>query len=427
MSIHELEEANRCLQCKKPRCREGCPIHTNIPEMIRLFKENDLMTAAQMLFDNNPLSVVCSLVCNHAAQCEGHCIRGIKGAPVHISAIENYISDSCFDRLKIRENEAAIAEAAFREGYITPLQPERNGKKVAVIGAGPAGITIAIILAKRGYQITVFDSRDKIGGIMRYGIPEFRLPRYILDRFEDRMKKMGIKFRFNFTIGGNITLKDLFADGYKSVFIGTGAWRPKRMLIPGETFGNVHYAISYLNNPDAVDLGQSVAIFGSGNSAMDVARTAVRHGCKSVTVYVRRDHVSASQDEYEYSLLDGVKYEFNKTAVAIKDEGPMVADTKVEDGHVIVLEDTARLVPVDSVVIAVSQVPKRRLVEHNEGLELNDRGNLKTSEDGETTLPGVFASGDVVTGAKTVVHAVEYSKKIADEMDLYMKILDKKG
>ena len=408
MSIHELEEANRCLQCKKPRCREGCPIHTNIPEMIRLFKENDLMTAAQMLFDNNPLSVVCSLVCNHAAQCEGHCIRGIKGAPVHISAIENYISDSCFDRLKID-------------------QAPSNGKKVAIIGAGPAGITIAIILAKRGYQITVFDSRDKIGGIMRYGIPEFWLPRYILDRFEDRMKKMGIKFRFNFTIGGNITLKDLFADGYKSVFIGTGAWRPKRMLIPGETFGNVHYAISYLNNPDAVDLGQSVAIFGSGNSAMDVARTAVRHGCKSVTVYVRRDHVSASQDEYEYSLLDGVKYEFNKTAVAIKDEGPMVADTKVEDGHVIVLEDTARLVPVDSVVIAVSQVPKRRLVEHNEGLELNDRGNLKTSEDGETTLPGVFASGDVVTGAKTVVHAVEYSKKIADEMDLYMKNLDKKG
>ena len=135
---------------------------------------------------------------------------------------------------------------------------------MAIIGAGPAGITIAIILAKRGYQITVFDSRDKIGGIMRYGIPEFRLPRYILDRFEDRMKKMGIKFRFNFTIGGNITLKDLFADGYKSVFIGTGAWRPKRMLIPGETFGNVHYAISYLNNPDAVDLGQSVAIFGPG-------------------------------------------------------------------------------------------------------------------------------------------------------------------
>ncbi len=405
MSIHEVEEANRCLQCKVPRCQNlGCPIHTNVPEMIRLFKENKLQEAAQMLFDNNPLSVVCSLVCNHAAQCEGHCVRGIKSAPVHISAIEHYISDSCFDRLKI------------------DMAP-RNGKKVAIIGAGPAGITIAIILARRGYDITIFDSRDKVGGTMRYGIPDFRLPRYILDRYEVLMKKMGIKFRFNFTIGGNVTLSDLFKDGYKSVFIGTGAWRPKRMMIPGETFGNVHYAVSYLNNPDSIDLGQSVAIFGSGNSAMDVARTAVRHGCKNVTVFVRRDKVSASPDEYEYSLLDGVKYQFNKTAVAIRDEGPMVADTEVIDGHVKVLEDTAELFPVDSVIIAVSQVPKHRLVEHNKGLELNERGNLKVTEEGETTLPGVFASGDVVTGAKTVVHAVEYSKKIADEMDAYMQKL----
>lgn len=410
MSIHEIEEANRCLQCKVPRCRNlGCPIHTNIPEMIRLFKENDLMAAAQMLFDNNPLSVICSLVCNHAAQCEGHCVRGIKGAPVHISAIEHYISDSCFDRLKVE-------------------RAPRNGMKTCIIGAGPAGITIAIILAKRGYDVTIFDSRDKIGGTMRYGIPAFRLPRYILDRYEVLLKKLGVQFRYNFTIGGNITLKDLFDDGYKSVFIGTGAWRPKRMHIPGETFGNVHYAISYLNNPESFDLGNKVAIFGSGNSAMDVARTAVRQGCKDVTVFVRRDHASASPDEYEYSLLDGVKYQFNKTAVRITDEGPLVADTRVnEDGHVEVLEDTAKLFPADSVIIAVSQVPKHRLVEHNQGLELNERGNLKISEEGETTLPGVFASGDVVTGAKTVVHAVEYSKKIADEMDLYMKNLDKKG
>lgn len=403
-SIHEIEEANRCLQCKVPRCRNlGCPIHTNIPEMIRLFKENKLLEAAQMLFDNNPLSVVCSLVCNHAAQCEGHCVRGIKGAPVHISSIEHYISDSCFERLQVK-------------------QAPRNGKKVAIIGAGPAGITIAIILAKRGYDITIFDARDKIGGTMRYGIPEFRLPHEILDRYEILLKRLGVKLRYNFTIGGNVTLKDLFADGYQSVFIGTGAWRPKRMHIPGETFGNVHYAISYLNNPESFDLGRRVAIFGSGNSAMDVARTAVRQGCEEVTVFVRRDHVSASPDEYEYSLLDGVKYQFNKTALAITDEGPMVADTKVnEEGHVEVLEDSAQLFPADSVIIAVSQVPKHRLVEHNEGLLLNDRGNLQTDTEGETTLPGVFASGDVVTGAKTVVHAVEESKHIADAMDAYMQ------
>lgn len=403
MAIHELDEAARCLQCKRPLCRQGCPISTNIPEMIRLFKNNELETAAQMLFENNPLSVVCSLVCNHSQQCEGHCVRGIKGAPVHISAIEHYISDSCFERIK-------IAQAA------------PNGMKAAVIGAGPAGITIAIILASRGYKITIFEARDKIGGIMRYGIPEFRLSHTILDRYYKKMREMGILFRHNFTIGGNVTLTDLFNDGYKSVFIGTGAWRPKRMLVPGETFGNVHYAISYLNNPEAFELGQSVAIFGSGNSAMDVTRTAVRQGCKNVTVYVRREKISASDDEYEYAQLDGVKFVFQRTAIAFKDEGPVICDTEVDDnGKVIVLEETARVEPADSMIIAVSQVPKRRLVEHNENLHLNDKGNLKIDEDGNTTMPGVFASGDVVTGAKTVVHAVEYSKKIADEMDKYMQ------
>lgn len=406
MAIHLMEEANRCLQCKVPKCREGCPIHTNIPEMIRLFRGNQVLEAAQMVFDNNPLSVVCSLVCDHAAQCEGHCIRGIKGEPVHISAIENYLSDSCLERVAI------------------PVA-ERNGKKAAVIGAGPAGITICLILAQRGYQVTLFEGRDKIGGIMRYGIPEFRLPHSILDRIAARLKEIGILYRPNFTIGGNVSLDDLFADGYRSVFVGTGAWRPRRMGIPGETFGNVHYAIGYLNDPEAVDLGRSVAIFGAGNSAMDVARTAVRRGCRDVTVYVRRNQVAASPDEYEYAKLDGVRFEFCRTAIRIEDDGPVICDTKVtEEGKVEVLPDTARLVPTDSVVIAVSQVPRHRLVEHNRELRLNDRGNLMVDELGETTMPGVFASGDVVTGAKTVVHAVEAAKKIADEMDRYMQARD---
>ena len=403
MPIHVLEEANRCLQCKNPQCRKGCPINTNIPEMIRLFKDNELETAAEMLFANNPLSVVCSLVCNHAKQCEGHCVRGIKGAPVHISSIENYISDSCFERLKLK-------------------MAEPNCMKAAVIGAGPAGITIAILLAMKGYKITVFESRDKIGGIMRYGIPEFRLPHSILDRYYKKMRELGILFRPNFTIGGNVTLADLFKDGYRSIFIGTGAWRPRRMLIPGETFGNVHYAINYLNNPDSVDLGQSVAIFGSGNSAMDVARTAIRQGVKNVTVYVRRDAVTASPDEYEFAKLDGVQFEFHRTATAIKDDGVMVVETEVdENGRVHEKPETEYFVPCDSVIIAVSQVPRHRLVEHNEGLKLNDHGNLATDDEGETTVPGVFASGDVVTGAKTVVDAVHVSKMIAEEMDQYMQ------
>ena len=173
MAIHVIEEANRCLQCKVPRCQQGCPIHTNVPQLIRLFKESQVEEAAQMLFENNPLSVVCSLVCDHASQCEGHCVRGLKGEPVHISSIENYISDSALERVQI------------------PKKAD-NGMKAAVIGAGPAGITISMILASRGYKVTLFESRDKIGGIMRYGIPEFRLPHSILDRIALKMKELGI-------------------------------------------------------------------------------------------------------------------------------------------------------------------------------------------------------------------------------------------
>ena len=395
MSVHVIDEANRCLQCPNPRCREnGCPIHTNIPEMIRLFKENKMMEAAQMLFDNNPLSMVCSLVCNHENQCEGNCVRGIKGEPVHISSIENYISDSCFERLELHPAPS-------------------NGMKAAVIGAGPAGITISIILALRGYSITVFETHDKIGGILRYGIPEFRLPKSILDRYYTKMRQLGIKFRPNFSIGGSTGIQDLFNDGYKSVFIGTGAWRPRKLGVPGETFGNVFYAINYLNNPDVYELGDKVAIIGAGNAAMDVARTAIRHGSREVTVYVRGDEVNASKSEFEYAKVDGVRFEYHMSVVKIEDDGPVFKNAEGEE----------QKSPADSVIIAISQVPQDRIVTHEKNLKLNEKGNLATNEMGETSLPGVFASGDVVTGAKTVVAAVAVSKQIAEDMDNYMKNL----
>ena len=396
MSVHVIDEANRCLQCPNPRCREnGCPIHTNIPEMIRLFKENRMMEAAEMLFENNPLSMICSLVCNHGNQCEGNCVRGIKGEPIHISSIENYISDSCFERLDL-----------------TPAPS--NGMKAAVIGAGPAGITIAIILALKGYSITVFETHDKIGGILRYGIPEFRLPKSILDRYYKKMRELGIKFRPNFSIGGSTGIRDLLEDGYKSVFIGTGAWRPRKLGVPGETFGNVFYAINYLNNPDVYELGDRVVIIGAGNAAMDVARTAIRHGSREVVVYVRGEEVSASPEEFEYAKVDGVKFEYKKAIVRIEDEGPVFRDA----------EGKENLVPADSVIIAISQVPQDRIVTREKDLRLNENGNLATDSHGETSLPGVFASGDVVTGAKTVVAAVAVSKQIAEDMDRYMKELN---
>ncbi len=392
MSVHVIDEASRCLQCPNPRCREnGCPIHTNIPEMIRLFKENKMMEAAEMLFENNPLSMICSLVCNHENQCEGNCVRGIKGDPIHISSIENYISDSCFERLELKKAPS-------------------NGIKAAVIGAGPAGITIAIILALKGYSITVFETHDKIGGILRYGIPEFRLPKSILDRYYVKMRELGIKFRPNFSIGGSTNIQDLLNDGYKSVFIGTGAWRPRKLGIPGETFGNVFYAINYLNNPDVYDLGDKVAIIGAGNAAMDVARTAIRHGSRDVTVYVRGQEVSASKQEFEYAKVDGVKFEYNMSIVRIEDDGPVF---KMEDGE--------KLIPADSILIAISQVPQDRIISKEKNLKLNEKGNLATNEFGETTIPGVFASGDVVTGAKTVVAAVAVSKQIAEDMHKFMQ------
>lgn len=403
MGLHVIDEAKRCLNCKKPRCQEGCPIHTPIPVMIQMLLQGEMPEAAEMVFANNPLSVICSLVCDHEKQCEGHCVKGIKGEPVHISSIENYISDICFDRMKLE-------------------QLPKNGKRIAVVGAGPAGITIAILMACRGYKVTIFEVKEKIGGIMRYGIPEFRLPKSILDRYYVKMKELGILFRPNFALGGSTGVEDLLRDGYHAVFIGTGTWRPYQLHIPGETFGNVHYGINYLNNPDVYDLGERVLVIGAGNAAMDVARTAIRKGSRHVTVYSITEIPAASPKEVEYAKLDGVEFEYLQTAIEIRDEGAIICDVEwTEDGKLVKKEETARLVPADSIIISISQGPQDRIVNRDKELQVDDRGLLKTDANGETTMPGIFASGDVVTGAKTVVEAVKYSKMIADAMDEYVK------
>lgn len=403
MGLHVIDEAKRCLNCKKPRCQEGCPIHTPIPVMIQMLLQGQMPEAAEMVFANNPLSVICSLVCDHEKQCEGHCVKGIKGEPVHISSIENYISDTCFDRMKLE-------------------QLPKNGKRIAVVGAGPAGITIAILMACRGYKVTIFEVKEKIGGIMRYGIPEFRLPKSILDRYYVKMKELGILFRPNFALGGSTGVEDLLRDGYHAVFIGTGTWRPYQLHIPGETFGNVHYGINYLNNPDVYDLGDRVLVIGAGNAAMDVARTAIRKGSRHVTVYSITEVPAASPKEVEYVKLDGVEFEYLQTAIEIRDEGAIICDVEwTEDGKLVKKEETARLVPADSIIISISQGPQDRIVNRDKELQVDNRGLLKTDANGETTMPGIFASGDVVTGAKTVVEAVKYSKMIADAMDEYVK------
>lgn len=403
MAVHVIDEANRCLNCKNPMCMKGCPIHTPIPMMIKAFKEGNLNEAGEMLFENNPMSMICSLVCNHEKQCEGNCVLGRKGEPVHISSIENYVSDTYFDKMQI------------------PCEP-KNGKKVAVIGAGPAGITIAIMLTKKGYSVTIFDSKDKIGGVLQYGIPDFRLPKTILERYKKKLREIGIKIRPNTSIGGALEIKDLLRDGYESIFIGTGVWRPKKLGIKGESLGHVHFAIDYLANPDSYELGDHVAIIGMGNSAMDVARTALRKGSRNVTMYARGLQSQASQHETTYAKLDGAQMEFGLQPVEINDEGVLFQKVLFdEEGNKTGISEELVQVQADSVIISVSQGPKSKLVNTTEGLEASANGLLMTNSFGETTHPGIFAAGDVVLGAKTVVEATAYSKLVADAMDQYMR------
>lgn len=406
MALHVMDEANLCLGCKKPRCQEGCPIHTNIPEVIRLLKANKLNEAGRMLFENNPLTTVCSLVCNHENQCEGHCVRGIRGSPVHFSVIENYISSTYASQMV--------------HGPATP-----NGKRAAIIGSGPAGLTIAVILARYGYDVTIFEAHDKIGGVLRYGIPEFRLPKSVLDDFEYRhLRLKDIKVRPNTDIGQALKLEDLFRDGYKAIFIGTGVWKPNTLGIKGESLGNVHYAINYLQNPDVYHLGNRVVVIGAGNAAMDVARTAIRHGTRHVTCVSVTKKVAASDYETSYARLEGVEFLFNKKPVEITDRGVVLRDLdEGEDGTLTDLPGTEMLYPADSVMVSISQGPCTTLSDAEKQIRINQRGLFVTDEVGRTTMPGVFASGDAVKGARTVVEAVAYSKKVAEAMHEYMQTL----
>ncbi|MBQ7665868.1 MAG: FAD-dependent oxidoreductase, partial [Synergistaceae bacterium] len=382
---------------------EGCPVHTPIPEIIRLFKENKLMEAGEILFRNNPLSVICSEVCNHAKQCAGNCIRGIKDSPVHFSSIENYISDMYLDRM-----HASV-----------PLK--RIDKHVAVIGAGPAGLTVAILLAMEGYHVTIFEWKSKIGGVMQYGIPEFRLPKSILDRFESRLEELGIMIRLNATIGSVLVIDNLFRDGYDCIFVGTGAERPRSLGIKGESLGNVHFAMNYLANPKAHHLGNRVAVIGVGNAAMDVARTALRNGTKEVTLYAMGKEIAASSSEVAYAKLDGAEIETGMQIQEITETGPVFKRTIYgENDEIVGAEDELIQTQADSTIISISQVPRAKLVRTTSGLLAGDNGLLIVDENYMTTKRGVFAAGDVVTGAKTVVHAVEGAKKAAEAMKKYM-------
>lgn len=403
MALHVIDEANRCLQCKNPQCMKGCPISTPIPEIIRLLKENKLDEAGRLLFENNPLTTVCSLICNHEKQCEGHCVLGKKGVAVQFSTIEQYISRAYAPKM-------VKGPVAW------------NGMRAAIIGSGPAGITIAIILARYGYQVTIFENQNEIGGVLRYGIPDFRLPKSILDDIQYRHIEMkGIKVRPNTNIGGSIGIDDLFRDGYSAIFIGTGVWKPNALHIKGETLGHVHFGINYLGSPDSFKLGQRVIVIGAGNAAMDVARTALRHEVEYLTCFSITKEVAASQYEFSYAKLEGVDFEYNKRPVEIVDEGVIFCDViENEDGSFTDVPNSEKLYEADSVIISISQGPQNTLTK---GLETNKRGLLVADEFGNTSRPGIFSSGDAVHGPRTVVEAVAHSKVVAETMHKYMQSL----
>ena len=299
-----------------------------------------------------------------------------------------------------------------------------NHIKVAVIGSGPAGITTAIKMAQLGYDVTVFESKSRIGGVLRFGIPEFRLPKSFIDRYDKLMRGLNIKIRPNMTIGKVFGVEELFRDGFKAISIGTGVSWPNTLNIKGETLGNVHYGVHYLDAPEVYDLGKSVIVIGAGNVAMDVARTALRHGVRDVKIIVRSDRSTANIDELEYAKIEGAQVIFNKAPVEITDSGVYFKDTVCDENHkVISMSDTAEFMPADSVIIAVSQKPSTLLLTTTFGLELTSRGLAKTDENGMTSIPGLFASGDVVKGARTVVEAVDQAKKVALAMDSYLKAL----
>ncbi len=414
MAYHVLDEADKCLGCKKPMCQEGCPIHTNIPEAIRLLKQSKLNEAGKMLFENNPLTTVCAIVCNHERQCEGHCIRNKMKThdPVHFSVIEDYISTTYANKM-------------------TMGPAPKNGRRVAIVGSGPAGLTISVLLARWGYDITIFEARDKIGGVMRYGIPSFRLPDRILDDFQYRhLELKDIKVRTHTTIGRTLTIDDLFRDGYDAVFIGAGLRKPSAMHIKGESLGNVVFAIDYLGNSKAFKLGDNVAVVGVGNSAMDCARTAIRNGASHVTCYSLSDdkHIQASVYEYSYASIEGVNFRFNKKPVEIREKGMICLDTvTAEDGSITVIEGSEKLYPHTGVIVAIGQLAESTLVKTTQGIDTTNKGLLSVDSDGKTTRAGVFAGGDAVNGARTVVEAVATAKNVAVAMDEYMKSLPPKS
>ncbi|MEE9912373.1 MAG: FAD-dependent oxidoreductase [Deltaproteobacteria bacterium] len=403
--LHQISA--HCLKCKVPQCRKNCPISTPIPDVITAFEEGREREAAEMLFANNPLSAVCSIVCPHERNCSGHCVRGKKSDPVEFFKIEHYLSGQ------------------FLDEYEPPVI-ERKDISVAVIGSGPAGITMSIFLSLKGFKVTLMDARDRIGGVLRYGIPDFRLSKTLVAKYETILRKLGVRFKPNTFIGSSITLDDMFIDGYKAVFIAVGTAKPNKLGLLGETLGNVYYAIDYLKSPEAYHLGRNVVVVGAGNVALDAARIATRNiepgGTVTVINSLLEEEMTGNKHEIAEAVDEGVKFIHLQQTVKLEEDGVKCVAVTAEktDTRTVYEEDFSRvrIIPADAIIVAIGQGPQGAVITES-SVSKTQRGLVEADANGHTSSRGVFAAGDIVTGPKTVVEAVAFAKKVADEIEKY--------
>lgn len=425
-----IEEAQRCLRCKTKPCVQGCPVNVQIPEFISLVAEGKFEEAYQKVRETNSLPAICGRVCPQESQCEQLCVRGKKGEPVGIGRLERFVADWHM------ANAAPSVE-----------MPEKKNKKVAVVGAGPAGLTCAGDLAKLGYDVTVFEAFHVPGGVLMYGIPEFRLPKQLVQKEIDTVKQLGVDIRTNMVIGKVLSLDELVQEGYEAIFVGSGAGLPSFMGIPGENLNGVYSANEFLTRinlmkaykfPECdtpVKIGKNVAVVGGGNVAMDAARSAKRLGAENVYIIYRRSEAEmpARVEEVHHAKEEGIIFKLltNPIAVVGTDDGWVqgIECVEMELGEPdssgrrrpTAKKGSEHVIDVETVIIAIGQSPNPLIKSTTPGLETQSWGGIIAEEEtGATSLQGVYAGGDAVTGAATVILAMGAGKKAAKAIDAYL-------
>jgi glutamate synthase (NADPH) small chain len=426
-----LREASRCLNCKKPECVEGCPVNVKIPEFISKIKEGDFMGAIHKIKETNALPAVCGRVCPQESQCESKCILGKKGEPVAVGRLERYAAD-----FELAQGDVRV-----------PEKPAPTGKKVAIVGAGPAGLTVAGELAKMGHEVTIFEALHKAGGVLVYGIPEFRLPKSIVQREVDYVQKLGVKIKPNTIVGQTLSMDEMRQE-YDAIFVGTGAGLPYFMNIPGENLNGVYSANEFLTRANLmkaylfpeydtpIRMAKNVAVIGGGNVAMDSARVAKRLGAENVYLIYRRSRTEmpARAEEAHHAEEEGIDFRLltNPIRVVGNDKNWVtgIECIKMELGEPdasgrrrpVEIKGSEHIIPVEVVIVAIGQGPNPILTHNAEGLALRKSGNIEADpETGKTSLKGVFAGGDIVTGAATVILAMGAGRKAAKSIDEYLK------